>query len=422
MSDLSQTKEKLFGKAKTMPVWKRAACAAGVAVVCLALWWTFSGAPEKVSYMTKPVQTGDLIVTVSADGTLKPVRTVSVGSELSGIVSRVNVDVNSVVKVGDVLIELDCAKLESAVNQARATLTSAEAKLLEAQAVYAEAKAKLARYEELNRSSAGKMPSRAQLDEQRATVKKARAGIAVAQASIDDAKATLQTNETNLSKAFIRSPVDGVVLTRSVEPGYAVAASLQAVELLTVATDLHELELQVDVDEADVGEVRPGLKTTFTVSAYPDRPFPATLTKVAYGASSGTDKVVTYTTYLAVKNPELKLRSGMTATAIIETARKNDVLLVPNTALRFRPEVKTQSDSATRLMMPGPRHAGQKTVKETTRAVSGKSRTVYVLNQKGDAVKRDVKTGMTDGTMTEILSGDLKAGDKVIISQLKKNN
>ena len=422
MSDLSQTKEKLFGKAKTMPVWKRAACAAGVAVVCLALWWTFSGAPEKVSYMTKPVQTGDLIVTVSADGTLKPVRTVSVGSELSGIVSRVNVDVNSVVKVGDVLIELDCAKLESAVNQARATLTSAEAKLLEAQAVYAEAKAKLARYEELNRASAGKMPSRAQLDEQRTTVKKARAGIAVAQASIDDAKATLQTNETNLSKAFIRSPVDGVVLTRSVEPGYAVAASLQAVELLTVATDLHELELQVDVDEADVGEVKPGLKTTFTVSAYPDRPFPATLTKVAYGASSGTDKVVTYTTYLAVKNPELKLRSGMTATAIIETARKNDVLLVPNTALRFRPEVKTQSDSATRLMMPGPRHAGQKTVKETTRAVSGQSRTVYVLNQKGNAVKRDVKTGMTDGTMTEILSGDLKAGDKVIISQLKKNN
>lgn len=422
MSDLSQTKEKLFGKAKTMPVWKRAACAAGVAVVCLALWWTFSGAPEKVSYMTKPVQTGDLIVTVSADGTLKPVRTVSVGSELSGIVSRVNVDVNSVVKVGDVLIELDCAKLESAVNQARATLTSAEAKLLEAQAVYAEAKAKLARYEELNRASAGKMPSRAQLDEQRATVKKARAGIAVARASIDDAKATLQTNETNLSKAFIRSPVDGVVLTRSVEPGYAVAASLQAVELLTVATDLHELELQVDVDEADVGEVKPGLKTTFTVSAYPDRPFPATLTKVAYGASSGTDKVVTYTTYLAVKNPELKLRSGMTATAIIETARKNDVLLVPNTALRFRPEVKTQSDSATRLMMPGPRHAGQKTVKETTRAVSGQSRTVYVLNQEGNAVKRDVKTGMTDGTMTEILSGDLKAGDKVIISQLKKNN
>ena len=422
MSDLSQTKEKLFGKAKTMPVWKRAACAAGVAVVCLALWWTFFGAPEKVSYMTKPVQTGDLIVTVSADGTLKPVRTVSVGSELSGIVSRVNVDVNSVVKVGDVLIELDCAKLESAVNQARATLTSAEAKLLEAQAVYAEAKAKLARYEELNRASAGKMPSRAQLDEQRATVKKARAGIAVAQASIDDAKATLQTNETNLSKAFIRSPVDGVVLTRSVEPGYAVAASLQSVELLTVATDLHELELQVDVDEADVGEVRPGLKTTFTVSAYPDRPFPATLTKVAYGASSGTDKVVTYTTYLTVKNLELKLRSGMTATAIIETARKNDVLLVPNTALRFRPEVKTQSDSATRLMMPGPRHAGQKTVKETTRAVSGQSRTVYVLNQKGNAVKREVKTGMTDGTMTEILSGDLKAGDKVIISQLKKNN
>ena len=112
----------------------------------------------------------------------------------------------------------------------------------------------------------------------------------------------------------------------------------------------------------------------------------------------------------------------MTATATIETARKNDVLLVPNTALRFRPETKTRSDSATSLVMPGPRHTGQKTVKETTRAVSGQSRTVYVLDPKGNAVKRDVKTGMTDGTMTEILSGDLKIGDKVIISQLKKKN
>lgn len=422
MCDDSQTKEKLFGKAKAMPMWKRSACVAALVGLSLAGWWLFSASPEKVSYMTRTAQTGNLIVTVSADGTLKPVRTVSVGSELSGIVSRVNVDVNSTVKVGDVLIELDRAKLESAVNQARAALTSAKAKLLEAKAVYAEAKAKLARYEELNRTSGGKMPSRAQLDEQRATVQKAQAGIAVAQANIDDAKATLETSETNLSKAFIRSPVDGVVLTRSVEPGYAVAASLQAVELLTVATDLHELELQVNVDEADVGEVKPGQATHFTVSAYPDRPFPATLTKVAYGATSGTDKVVTYTTYLAVKNPELKLRSGMTATATIETARKTNVLLVPNTALRFRPEVKTQTESTASLMMPGPRHEAQKTVKESTRAVTGQNRTIYVLDSTGKAIKRDVKTGMTDGTMTEIVSGDLQAGDTVIIGQFKKKN
>lgn len=422
MTEFNTAKEKLFGKTEKMPVWKRTALAAALVGVGLIGWFAWTAAPEKISYMTKTVQTGDLVVTVSADGTLKPVRTVSVGSELSGIVSRVNVDVNSTVKVGDVLIELDRAKLESAVNQARAALTSAEAKLLESQAIYAEAKAKLTRYEDLNRTSGGKMPSRAQLDEQKATVQKAQAGIAVARAGIEDAKATLQTSETNLSKAYIRSPVDGVVLTRSVEPGYAVAASLQAVELLTVATDLHELELQVDVDEADVGDVQPGQTTHFTVSAYPDRPFPATLTKVAYGATSGTDKVVTYTTYLAVKNPQLKLRSGMTATATIETARKSGVLLVPNTALRFRPEVKVQNDSAASLMMPGPRREAQKTVKETTRAVTGQSRTVYVLDAKGNAVKRDVKTGLTDGTMTQVVSGDLQVGDKVIINQLKKKN
>ncbi len=418
----NEQKKKLLGLATEKKFFKRPMVyVAALAIVAVAAYSMSSGT-VKPSYMTRDVTQGNLRVTVSADGTLNPVRTVSIGSELSGIVSKVNVDVNSTVKVGDVLIELDKAKLESARKQAQAALETANAKLVEAKATAEEAKAKMRRYEELNKASGGKLPSRTELDVQRATVKRAEAGILTARASIDDAKATLETSETNLSKASIRSPVDGVVLTRSVEPGYAVAASLQAVELLTVATDLHELELEVDIDEADVGQVKEGQKTTFTVSAYPDQPFPATLTKVAYGASSGTDKVVTYTAYLSVKNPDLQLRSGMTATATIVTARKKDVMLVPNTALRFKPETASTSSESAISSMFGPPHRNQqqKTAKETTRAVTGQQRTVYVLDAKGNAVKKTVTTGLTDGSMTEIVSGDLKVGDKVITTQLKK--
>ncbi len=421
MADSDRTKAKLIGKEKKFSLKKQCLLVAAVLGVGALAWHGFGSSSVKPSFVTKTVSAGDLRVTVAADGTLKPVRTVSIGSELSGIVSRVNVDVNSQVKLGDVLIELDSAKLQSAVNQAKAALESAKAKLVEAEATASEAKIKMRRYEELNKASGGKLPSRTELDEQKATVKRAEAGILTARASIADAQATLETSETNLSKASIRSPVDGIVLTRSVEPGYAVAASLQAVELLTVAADLHELELKVDVDEADVGQVKPGQPTTFTVSAYPDQPFPATLTKIAYGATSGTDNVVTYTTYLNVKNDDLKLRSGMTATATIETAKRENVMLVPNTALRFRPESEAQESAGiSRMLMSGPpRSNSKKTVKETTRSLSGQQRVLYVLDETGKAVRRTVTTGLTDGNMTEIVSGELAIGDKVIINQRK---
>ena len=374
-----------------------------------AAWWHFGSGAAKPSYATQALTTGNITVTVTATGTLNPVRSVSIGSELSGIVAKVNVDVNSTVKAGDVLIELDTAKLESAVNQARAALSSAKAQL-------GEANAKMARLEELNRTSGGKLPSRTELDEQRATVLKAEASVASAKASIEDATATLETQLTNLSKASIKSPVDGVVLTRSVEPGYAVAASLQAVELLTVATDLRELELKADIDEADVGRVAPGQGSDFTVAAFPDRKFEARLSKVAYGATTNeTTKVVTYTGYFNVPNKELLLRPGMTATATIETARRDNVLLVPNTAFRFRPQTAAAASSVS-FMMPPPR-TRVKQVKERIQQAE-RERTVYVLKD-GAAQAVTIRTGLTDGKMTEVLSGDIKAGDKVITQQLK---
>ena len=406
---------------KKRPWYVRAVPAA--VVIALAAgggwyWWQGAQQGPKASYVTQPVQTGALEVTVSADGTLNPIRTVTLGSELSGIVRKVNVDVNDEIKTNQVLIELDTRNLDSKVASARASLASAKAKLAESEATLKEAQVKDKRLKELNKLSGGKMPSRTDLDAQEAAVATAKAAVEVAKASIADAEASLETAETDRSKANIKSPIDGVVLARSVEPGYAVAASLQAVELLSLATDLRELELQVNVDEADIGSIKPGQKAYFTVSAYPDKRFPATLTKVAYGATT-TEKVVTYTTYLNVANDELLLRPGMTASATVTTAERENALLVPNSALRFTPRATEKETSSANMFMPGPPpHSGNvKRVKETNSAAQGaRDRTIYVLRN-GEAVPVHVKTGLTDGSRTEVLSGDLKAGDNVIVDQ-----
>ncbi len=415
------TKQDLTGSNKTSRrKWLLTALAAA-AIAAGGAWYGGVFAPDAApAYRTADITRGNLMVTVTANGTVNPVRTVSIGSELSGIVRNVLVDVNSVVKKGDVLIELDDANLTAQVNQARASLASARAALAEAQATQVEAEAKMRRYEELNKTSGGRLPSRTELDVQRATVLKSRAGVMSAKAAIDDAEASLETRLTDLSKASIKSPVDGVVLARTVEPGYAVAASLQAVELLTVATDLRELELEVDVDEADVGQVKDGQKATFTVAAYPNKRFDAEITKVAFGSTTSTDNVITYTTYLAVSNPNLELRPGMTATATIQTASRRDVLLVPNTALRFKPTVKQQSEGFSIKMGPPHRMGVAKKSSEVTLNQTQREQTVYVVGADGKAQPRRVITGLTNGRMTELVSGDLKAGDKVITDQLRQ--
>ena len=377
-------------------------------------WRSTQPDPNAVSYVTEEAVRGPIAVTVSADGTLNPMRTVTIGSELSGIVRKVNVDVNDIVKTGDTLIELDTRNLQAKVASAKAALTSAQAKFSESKAMLHEAELRWSRLKELNRLSGGQMPSRAELDQQEASVATARASVEVARATIADAEATLDTAETDLDKASIASPIDGVVLARSVEPGYAVAASLQAVELLSLATDLRELELRVDVDEADIGVVSAGQEAYFTVSSYPDRKFPAVLKKVAFG-STETENVVTYTTYLDVDNADMLLRPGMTASATIATAQKNDVLLVPNAALRFQPRVTGSAATSNPMMMGPPHSAVEKSVKET--ALHGERiRTLYVLRN-GVAQAIEVTTGLTDGSKTEILSGELAAGDLVIVDQ-----
>ncbi|HQQ71887.1 MAG TPA: efflux RND transporter periplasmic adaptor subunit, partial [Alicycliphilus sp.] len=254
----------------------------------------------------------------------------------------------------------------------------------------------------------------------------------VTRASVQDAKAALATDETNVTKASIRSPIDGVVLSRAVEPGNAVAASLQAVTLLTLAEDLTRLRLEVNVDEADVGAVQPGQQASFTVSAYPSRPYPARTTRVAFG-STKTDNVVTYITYLEVDNADLSLRPGMTAAATITSTQRDDVLTVPNTALRFTPVAASGEAGAqgpgpaasadkggaimSQLMPRMPRQPSQRRAGGDAAKGTGGTRQIWVLEAGSPKAVR-VQTGISDGRVTEVHSDALQPGMQVITDQL----
>jgi HlyD family secretion protein len=373
-------------------------------------------------YTTQAVTRGDLTLTVTANGTIEPTRSINIGSELSGTVLKVNVDVNDVVKKGQVLVELDTAKLHDQILRSKATLASAVAKVAQNEATIKETASTLQRLEEVSRLSNGKVPSQTELDAARAAHDRALADYQSAVADVNDAKASLSTDQTNLSKASITSPADGIVLTRSVDPGNAVAASLQAVTLFTIAEDLTKLRLWVYVDEADVGSVKVGQNATFTVSAYPPRNFPARITRVGFG-STITDNVVTYLTYLDVDNTDLSLRPGMTATALITAKQLKNVLLVPNTALRFMPSEAnaagtTEKSIASSLMPRMPRSNTRKSA--ATNASTALAKQVWILPKdgKGSPVAISVKPGISDGRMTEIIGGDLQAGMQVITDQI----
>lgn len=379
----------------------------------VAGWLLFSPptASTAARYQTAPVERGDLTVTVAATGTLQPTHQVDVGSELSGIVQLVLVEENSLVKKDQILARLDLSKLENEVASASAAVEVAEAKVLEAEATQAEAEYNLARQKEIFALSQGKTPSRTEMKIAEATYARASAAVIGAKATVKQSRATLRTHETNLSKASIRSPIDGVVLTRQVEPGQTVASSLQAPVLFTLAEDLAHMELQVKVDEADVGQVRSGQSAIFTVDAYPARDYPAVITRVSFGATT-SENVVTYRTLLEVNNDDLSLRPGMTASAEITTTELHDALLIPNAALRFTPprDATASKQSLISSLIPR-RPRKEKQVRVT--AERSEERTVWVLKD-GQPTALEIRTGATNGRVTEVLSGDLKPGMEVI--------
>lgn len=369
--------------------------------------------PAQVRYVTETVRRGDLVAVVSATGTLQPVKEVEVGIEVSGTIKTVEVDYNDRVKVGQVMARLDVSKLEAQTRQSEATLDAARARVEQAQASVHEADAQLARLNRVRELSGGKMPAPSDLDAAAATLARARADETSARASVAQAQATLEVMRTDLSKAVILSPINGIVLKREVEPGQTVAASFQAPVLFTLAEDLTQMELQVDVDEADVGRVREGQDATFTVDAYPDRSFPARITQVRFGSQT-VEGVVTYKTVLKVDNSGLELRPGMTATAVITVNRKEKVLRVSNAMLRFAPpaEKKAKSGGLVGALLPRPPGGGMAKPAEGEDIRNDRQK-VWILKAGAPAPVMITK-GESDGTWTEVVDGGLEEGMDVI--------
>ncbi len=423
-------------RSHTRRLMARIAIGVSVLLVLLLVVRCAFGAKEPIHYATMPVRQGDLSVSVSATGNLTPTKQINVGSEESGIVTDVFVQNNDHVAKGQPLARLDTSKLEDALTQSKAALAASQAAVLQNRATLDQSSATLHRYEEVARLSGGKVPSKTELDTARGDFERARANVAAAKAQVEQARATVATNRTNLYKATIYSPVDGVVLSRQVEVGQTVAATFNVATLFTIAEDLTSMKLDVKVDEADVGDVAVGDRADFTVDAYPGRGFPANVTRIDLGAnatptvnSAGTTTnssttVVAYTASLSVGNPDGALRPGMTATADILTAVRHDVLLVPNAALRFTPEgTWTGNSGIAGALTPRPPKrgtggfgvAGQD---KTATIGRGSQQNVYVLGGDGTPKAVAVTVGDTNGSLTAVASEDLKPGAKVITGRL----
>ncbi len=420
------------------PPWKRWARwgAAAVAVLIVAYVIFGRGGGGDTKYVTQEVTKGDLTVTVTATGNLEPRNQVDIGSELSGTIRSVAVDVNAEVKAGQVLAKLDTSRLEAQVLQARSSLASAEAQVVQSVAGLKEARANYARLQKVRELSGNKLPSQQDMDVAESAVARAEGAESAARAAVAQARANLDAVKTDLGKTDIRSPINGVVLVRSVEPGATVAASLQAPVLFTLAEDLKKMELHVSVDEADIGSVENGQEAMFTVDAFPNRQFRAKITQV-YFASNNTQKstgssssssssaasatstgVVTYETVLEVDNSDLLLRPGMTATAEIVTTNIQGATLVPNAALRFTPEGVDIPGAPQNAASRGPLSALMPTMPR--RFFGGGQQggprqlaRAWVIEDGKPALVL-LRTGPSDGRMTQVLErGQMPTGGRV---------
>jgi HlyD family secretion protein len=362
-------------RAATITRKQLAAAGIGLLVLIVLLFWLFGGSKPQ-QYVTAPAIRGPLSVTVSATGTLAPRVQVDVGSEVSGRIDALYADYNDHVTKGEKLAKINTDQLKAQLDQARASLAQAQATLVQDRAT-------VARYSKLRQSNA---ISPQELDSAMGDYGRAKAGVASAAAQVAQ-------DETMLTKATIFSPIDGVVLNRAVSVGQTVVAAMTTPVLYTLASDLTQMELDVDIDEADVGSVHAGLPATFTVDAYPNKMFDAQLIQVR-NAPQTVQGVVTYKGVLLVKNPQLLLKPGMTATATITAAHLADTLQVPNAALRFLPSNDIVKAAPAPSNAP---NAGR------VWTVSGKTLKAH-----------DLKLGPTDGHNTQILSGDITAGDQVV--------
>lgn len=376
-------------------------------------WWAWQGrngesAAER--YRTDVVAKGDVTQIVSANGTLNPVVLVSVGTQVSGTVKKLYVNYNTRVKAGQVLAELDDALNAAQMAQSSANLASSQASL-------ELAKANEARMQALFTQE---YVSRQELDQSVQALKAARASVALSMAQ-------LQKDRTNLGYAVIRSPVSGVVVDRTVDVGQTVAASFQTPTLFKIAQDLGKMQIDSSFAEADVGQIREGMPVRFRVDAFPNREFQGTVRMVRLNPTT-LQNVVTYDVVVGVDNPELILLPGMTAYVNIQTAQKKDALLIPNAALRFK--LNGKSGTSGRQGAAGsktpPKSGDREKAKGTAKGEAksegkpeGTRGQVHVLDAQGQPKPVNLRTGITDNRYTEVLSGELKPGDQVVVEDTR---
>ncbi|MER8456209.1 efflux RND transporter periplasmic adaptor subunit [Mesorhizobium sp. M0027] len=386
-----------------------------VAAAVVGYQW-YSGSPAKIEYTTTLAAMADLTVAVSATGTLQPLTQVDISSELSGVVRSVSVNENQLVKKGDVLAALDTAKLEVQIERAQASAKAAAASVEDATVTLAENEMGLVRAVQLTKRG---MATDQSLEAATATRDRSKAALDIARANLAMANADLKAQQTDLAKSTIYAPIDGIILTHSVDPGQTVASSLQAPVLFVIAADLKNMELKAAVDEADIGAVRPGQHARFTVDAFPERPFDAEIRDISY-ASVTTDGVVTYDARLDVDNSELLLRPGMTATVSVVTKQAKNVLTVPSIAFRYRPAQTAERGWSLTDLFTGRmgRPGGNRQRQVATKPTDG-SRTLYVL-ENGLPHPVNVRVGSTDGELTEIVSG-LEEGAQVITASQQRS-
>ncbi|NDV28871.1 efflux RND transporter periplasmic adaptor subunit [Desulfovibrio sp. JC010] len=363
-------------------------------IIVVVLWQALVGNGEPIRYKTHTLGRGDLSINVSASGTLQPRTKVKVGCEISGVLKKIHKDYNDPVAKGEIIALLRTDELQARVNQLRAALESAQATVLKCEAALDD---KSVEHRRTRKLRSGNAVSQKALDSSRTAEKLASAELAGARAQVKQARANLLEAEANLKKAVIVSPIDGLVLVRHVERGQAVSSNLQTPELFTIAAGLKDMRLELNIDEADVGRIKPGQQAVFTVDAYPERKFRGVLEKLRFSPQR-VQGVVTYVGIFAVKNSDLALRPGMTAAAKIETRKVRDKLLVPNAALRFTPPETVPEESRN---TPSPKNAN-----------------VWLLRD-GFPERVEVDKGSSDGRFTEIRSDELAAGDEIVLSRIE---
>lgn len=371
---------------------------AALALLALLATWWLGGDDEPRTYVTAPVEKGPIVATVTATGTVNPVKSVTVGTYVSGPIQDIFVDYNSQVRKGQVIAKIDPRTYQGKVDQARAALSTAAANVEKARA-----DAKLRRAQEARQEALAKtrVVSRDELDVSRSTAEQAEAQLKLALAAVEQAEASLREAEVSLGYTDIVSPVDGIVVSRDVQVGQTVAASFQTPTLFVIAENLRKMQVNAFVSEADIGRVREGQSATFSVDAYPGRAFPATVFQVRNSPQS-VENVVTYDVVLQFDNDDLLLKPGMTANVGIVTAEERDVLKVPTAALRFQPPVDGGIGAATAgpPVRPGA-------------AAPARGDAVWVLE--GESPTRvAVVPGLSDDTMTAVTSPDLEPGDRVV--------